>query len=302
MRLSVWPDAMRPFEQIRDVAVWCDEQGWDRLYLADHFMPDGSPGMPDDGPNVECFTTLAALAGPTSRIGLGSLVAAMPYRHPAVLANIAATLSVVSDGRVVLGIGAGWQANELDAYGIELGTVTERLDRLDEGARVIRSLLTRERTTFEGRHYRLTDAPCEPEPVAPLPLLIGGKGERRTMRIAAELADEWNAWCTPEQMAHKTGVLDRHCEDIGRDPSTIQRSTQAFVVVGDGPSPADQPPWIANRPWIAGSVGEVREQLGAFVAAGADELIVPIWHLGGTGEAIDHLGRVKDAAADLLGR
>lgn len=221
MRLSLWPDTARTFDQLLAIAGWADRIGWHRLYLADHFMPNRADGAPHDGPVLECFASLAALSAATSRIGLGSLVAGNPYRHPAVVANTAATISQISGGRFALGLGAGWQQNECRAFGIDLDTVPVRLDRFEEAVEITTSLLRESRTTFSGEHYQLQDAPCEPKPAGPLPLIIGGKGERRTMRIAARFADEWNGWCTPSLLTEKVRVLDRHCGDrqrILRDP------------------------------------------------------------------------------------
>ena len=198
MRFSIWPDTSRPFAEIADLVTHCEATGWDRAYLADHFMAD-PPEEPAGTPVLECWTALAALAALTHRIKLGTLVSANTYRHPAVVANAAATVDRISDGRFVLGIGAGWQVNEHDAYGLELFDVATRSDRLEEACAVVNLLLRQERSDFAGAHYTLTDARCEPKPVQqPLPLLVAGKGERRTMRTAARFADEWNGWCTPE--------------------------------------------------------------------------------------------------------
>jgi alkanesulfonate monooxygenase SsuD/methylene tetrahydromethanopterin reductase-like flavin-dependent oxidoreductase (luciferase family) len=156
------------------------------------------------------------------------LVTGIHYRHPAVLANMAATLDIVSNGRLELGIGAGWNEEESGAYGIELGTLTERFDRFDEACEVIRGLLTQETTDFAGRYYTLTAARCEPKPVqSPTPpLCIGGSGEKRTLRTVARFADHWN-WQggTVDQWKAKLDVLHRHCADVGRDPSEIMTST-----------------------------------------------------------------------------
>ena len=292
MRFSVWPSPERPWSEVDAVVSHCDRQGWHGAYFADHFMPNDPEGAaPRDGAVLECWSVLAALAGRTDRLRLGALVTGNLYRHPAVLANAAATVDHVSGGRLVLGLGAGWQMNEHAAYGIELPPVPERLDRLEEACAVVTSLLREPRTTFEGRHYRVTDAPCEPKPVQDrLPLLVGGAGERRTLRIAARYADEWNAWSTPELFRHKSAVLDRHCESLGRDPGAIRRSTQAMVFL----STDEQ--WLSRfrdpdggRPLIVGTPQEVVEQVGAYRDAGVDELIVPDWTMGRLERAVDTL-------------
>ncbi len=291
MRFSVWPSPQRPWSEVDAIVVACDKAGWDGAYFADHFMPDDPAGRPVDGAVLECWAVVAALAARTERLRLGTLVCGNLYRHPAVLAKGAATVDQISGGRLVLGLGAGWQVNEHAAYGIDLLDVPGRLDHFEEACEVIRSLLSEPRTTFKGRHYQLLDAPCDPRPVrGRLPLLVGGRGERRTMRIAARFADEWNAWCTPDQFRHKVAVLDRHCADIGRDPATVGRSTQALVYLSTDEA------WLsrfrggdAERPRLVGTPAEVVEQVAAYQAAGVEELIIPDWTMGGTSRALDTL-------------
>ncbi|HEU0190337.1 MAG TPA: LLM class F420-dependent oxidoreductase [Mycobacterium sp.] len=196
------------------------ESGW----TFDHFYPIFTDFK---GPCLEGWTTLTALAQATTRLRLGNLVTGIHHRHPAVLANMAAALDVISGGRLELGIGAGWNEQESDGYGIELGTVKQRLDRFEEACQVLISLLSRETTDFHGRYYRLTGARNEPKgPQRPHPpICIGGSGEKRTLRIAARYAQHWNfVGGTPAQYAHKRDVLLRHCAEIGRDPGEIKLS------------------------------------------------------------------------------
>jgi F420-dependent oxidoreductase-like protein len=294
VRFSVWPNPERPWSEIAAVVDHCEQTGWDGAYISDHFMPNTADGAVADGPVVECLATLAALAACTSRLRLASLVCATTYRHPAVLANGAATIDQISGGRFTLGLGAGWQQNEHTAYGLELGGIKTRLDRFEEACAVVTSLLREPRTTFEGRYYAVVDAPCDPKPVQPrLPLLIGGKGEQRTMRVAARFADEWNAWSTLDEFRHRTGVLDQRCGEIDRDPATLGRSTQAFVFCSD-----DQD-WLArhrstpsDRPRLIGTPAELVDQIGAYGQAGLDELIVPDWTMGPLDRRIDTLDRL----------
>ena len=278
MRFSIWPAPTRSWDEIRDLAQHCEATGWDGVYFADHFMPNGPDATPLDGDTIECWSVMAALAATVPRVRLATLVTSVTYRHPAVLANIAAAVDNISGGRLLLGVGAGWQENEHAAYGIELGSVKERLDRFEEACEVLTSLLREPRTTFAGEHYRLRDAPNQPAPVqAKLPLLIGGGGEKRTMRIAARYADEWNAWTTPEVLEHKVGVLRRHCDDLGRDPAEIQVSTQALVFL----STDEQ--WLESRRAAGGIVGtpsEVVDIVGRYRDAGCDELILPDFTMG----------------------
>ena len=197
----------------------------------DHFYPIFSD---ETGPCFEGWTMLAFMAGVTRRIRLGVLVTGNTHRHPAVLANMAATIDVASGGRLDIGLGAGWAENEHAAYGIDLPALPERFDRLEEACAVIDTLLTNEWSDFRGQHYQLTNARCEPKPIQRPrpPLLIGGKGQRRTLRIVAEWADEWNfPGGEPEELRHLIEVLHRHCADIGRDPNEIGISVKAEATI-----------------------------------------------------------------------
>jgi F420-dependent oxidoreductase-like protein len=197
------------------------ESGW----TFDHFYPIFSDST---GPCLEGWVTLTALAQATSRLRVGVLVTGNVYRHPAVLANMAATLDIVSEGRLELGIGAGWNQEECDAYGIDLPPLKQRFDMFDEACEVIVGLLTNTTTDFEGQHYRLQQARCEPKTVQRPhpPIVIGGGGEKRTLRSVARFAQHWNYPGGPvEEFTHKRKVLDEHCADLGRDPAEIMTST-----------------------------------------------------------------------------
>jgi F420-dependent oxidoreductase-like protein len=199
---------------------------------------------------------LAALASVTRRVRLGVMVTGNPYRHPALLANMAASLDVISGGRLELGIGAGWNEEESSAYGIDLPPLRERFDRLEEACAVLDLLLTQESASFSGTHYRLTDARCEPKPVQRPrpPIVIGGGGEKRTLRIAAQWADQWNApGASPDVLAHKIAVLHAHCADVGRDPTDIEISVQVRS---------------------AGDPSAVADEAAALIAAGAQHVII----------------------------
>lgn len=202
-----------------------DRPELDSAWVFDHFYPINSDS---DGPCLEGWTALAALAGATGRIRVGSMVNGMPYRHPAITANMAATVDVISDGRLNLGLGAGWNELESSAYGISLGKdLTERFDRFDEGMEIIVGMLTDEHTTFEGRHFTVTNARNEPKgPQRPHPpITIGGGGEKRTLRTVARFAQHWNVPPVDElTWRHKLAVLAGHCADIGRDPAEISTS------------------------------------------------------------------------------
>ena len=280
MKFSVWPNAGQPYRDVVDLAQWADEHGWHGLWFADHFIPHR--GNPDTDPLHEVWGVLAALAVVTTRIRLGPLVCGNTYRHPAVLLKQAITVDHVSNGRVVLGIGAGWEENEHRAYGIPFFTTRERLERLDEAAQLVRGLLSpADHFSFSGRFYRAEDAPLGPRPAGPFPILIGGGGERVTMRIAAQHADEWNVWSTPSLFRHKAAVLDAWCEKVGRDPAAIHRSSQAVLFLSTDES------YLARQraadlpfPRIVGTPAEVVDVIGEYAAAGVDEMIIPDFSLG----------------------
>ncbi len=294
MRFSLWPTTSQSWGDLHAAARHAADTGWDGLWVADHFMP---PADPADGPLLECWSTLAGLATSVPRLRLGSLVTGNTYRHPAVLANMAATVDHLSGGRVVLGLGAGWQANEHRAYGIDLFDVPGRLARLEEACQVVRGLLDQPRASFEGSHYRLVDAPMAPKPVqGHLPLLVGGSGERVTLRIVARFADEWNTWGTPDVLTAKGAVLERHCEAVGRDPSTIRRSAQVVVNL-DGAGTT-----FTQLPSVEVTTAQMQELLGGYQQAGVDEFIFPDWTLGTGALRLEVMDRfLNEVAAPFRG-
>ncbi|HZU71636.1 MAG TPA: TIGR03560 family F420-dependent LLM class oxidoreductase [Acidimicrobiales bacterium] len=290
MRFSIWPSPMWSWSDILELTRHCEATGWDGVYFADHFMPNGpADASPPEGPTLECWSVIAGLAAAVPRLRLAPLVTSVTYRHPAVLANIAAAVDNISGGRLVLGLGAGWQENEHAAYGLPLGSPKERVDRFEEALQILRSLLRERRTTFAGRYFEVKDAPNQPAPVQQdLPILIGAGGEKRMMRIAARLADEWNSWTTPEVLRHKVEVLHRHCDDVGRDPAAIKVSTQALLFLSSDKD------WVESmrgrdvgRAGVVGTPAEVVDVMGSYAAAGADEFIVP-------GFTLPDLARAKD--------
>src|SRR6266550_5054724 len=212
--------------------------GWDAACVTDHFMPN----TPDRvGDTMECWTTLAALAAVVPKMRLGTIVSGNTYRHPAVLAKMAAQVDVISGGRLICGIGAAWQQNEHEAYGIPFYTVAERLARLDEACQVMKALWTQDRSTFKGRYYQLSDAPLQPKAVQkPHPeLMIGGGGEKVTLLTVARHAAHWNVWGGPKVLAHKGRILDEHCQSVGRDPGTIRRSANMALLITDKKAEVD---------------------------------------------------------------
>lgn len=240
---------------LRRIAVDADGAGvFAQFWTFDHFYPIQGDTT---GPCLESWVTLSAIAEATERIRVGCMVNGMHHRHPAVLANMASALDIVSEGRFELGLGAGWNEEESGAYGLALGSLTERFDRLDEGLEIITSMLSQPTTTFSGRHYRLVEARNEPKgPQQPLPICIGGTGERRTLRAVARFASHWNLpFFDADTLARKRDVLAGHCADAGTDPDAIAVSTHAFVA--------------------AGSTGdELGDELAAMAAAGIDQAVL----------------------------
>ena len=294
MQLSAWPSAVHPWPVIRDLAQHVESLGYHGVWVMDHFMDNTDEG---GGHVLEGFSVLAALAAAVPRVRLGSLVAGNLYRHPAVLANQAATIDHISDGRFVLGVGAGWQENEHAQYGIHLPAAGPRLRQFEEACAVIRALRDEEVATFDGRYYQLRGARMEPKAVGRLPLMIGGAGEKMMPGIVARQADEWNVWGTPETFAHKSAVMTRACEKIGRDPATLRRSTQALVILGRELRAEDGPRAIG------GSVERLQDTFGRYAAVGVDEFIVTDGHLrdpARSGELFDVIA--EDVLAAVSGR
>jgi F420-dependent oxidoreductase-like protein len=219
---TTWAAMLEVWRAADDIEVF--ESGW----TSDHFYP--MHGADLSSPRLEGWATLTALAQATRRLRLGTLVTGIHYRHPAVLANMAATLDIVSGGRLEIGIGAGWNELESSAYGIELGTPRQRSDRFEEACQVLTGLLSpQETTTFKGKYYELTRARCNPKPLQRPhpPICVGGSGEKRTLRTAARFAQHWNfTGGTPGQFSRARDVLHQHCADIGRDPAQILLSGQ----------------------------------------------------------------------------
>jgi F420-dependent oxidoreductase-like protein len=273
-------------------ALWrhAEQTGWDAACVTDHFMPN----TPDRvGDMLESWTTLTALAALTTRMRVGTIVSGNTYRHPAVLAKMAANVDIISGGRLICGMGAGWQENEHQAYGLPFYTVGERLQRLDEACQVLNMLWTQERSTFKGKYYQLDDAPLMPKPVQkPRPeLMIGGGGEKVTLRIVARWADHWNVWGGPDILAKKGKILDGYCAAIGRDPKTILRSAVMVPVLSEDRAKIDRIQQIfmqrmsrdeasAKDTMLAGSVAQIQDKLGRLREAGVGLLFIPTMFLG----------------------
>lgn len=278
MRFGYWLGNGHPWADIVQSGKHADEAGWDGLWFADHFMPFMGAV---DGPTHEVWAILSALGAVTENVRLGPLVCGNTYRHPAVLAKQAVTADHISNGRIVLGIGSGWQENEHTAYGLEYGTFTDRFERLEEALQIIRGLRSDDLTTLVGSRYQVVDAPLEPKPIGPLPIMIGGGGERKTLRMVAQYADEWNVWADNEIMAQKSAVLDQHCETQGRDPKEVQRSAVGLLFLCDTEEQAAKlRAQDIGRPSFIGTVPQLQEQMATFAEMGVDEVIIPDFNLG----------------------
>lgn len=250
--------------------------GW--ISIWDHFY--GATGKPDDAQCLEAVTMHTALAMTTSRVRVGSLVYSIGYRHPAVLAKAITSIDHLSNGRADMGIGAGWAVVEYEAYGIEFPAIKTRMDQMEEGIQVLRGLLHEETTDFAGTWFNLRGARNEPRPLqAHLPIWIGGGGEQRTLKIAAQHADGWNVpFISPEAFAHKNAVLDEHCATCGRDPSTIKRAINVGLAWTDE-SLRSQFGALAEavRPGVlSGSDEAIIDRIGQYVEAGADQVNIAL--------------------------
>ena len=261
-------------------AAWrrIEDLGYGWISIWDHFY--GATGRPDDAACLEAVAMHAALACSTSKVRCGSRVYSVGYRHPAVLAKAITTIDQLSGGRADMGIGAGWAQVEYQAYGIPFPSVKTRMDQLEEGIQCLRGLLHDDVTSFDGDWFTLTDARNEPRPIQEkLPIWIGGGGEKRTLKIAAQYADGWNVpFISPEEFARKNEVLDGHCATVGRDPREIKRAINTGLAFTEA-SLQQQFGAIAEfvRPGVlTGGDQQVIDTIGRYVEAGADQVNIAL--------------------------
>lgn len=221
------------FERISDIAVTAEDSGFDSLFVMDHFYQLPMIGRPEEN-MLEAYTLLSALAACTHTVRLGCMVGGMTYRNPALLAKTVTCLDVISKGRAIWGIGAGWFEKEHDEYDFEFGTFTDRFEKLEEGLQIAKSMFVNDTTTFDGKWFHVKDALNVPKPIQAggPPVLIGGSGERKTLRMVAQYADACNVFGGATQVRHLMGVLDEHCERLGRIPTDICRTRLATLFVG----------------------------------------------------------------------
>ncbi|MBA2624056.1 MAG: LLM class F420-dependent oxidoreductase [Acidimicrobiia bacterium] len=228
-----YPDT-RPadlFGTIARQAREADASGFDTVMVMDHFYQLPMLGSPDLE-MLECYTLLAALAQHTSTVRLSALVTGNTYRNPALLAKTLTTLDIVSDGRAQLGIGAGWFELEHDSLGFEFGTFTQRFEKLEEALRIIKGMFAGEKPTVDGTWYQVKEAINSPAPLGPIPIMIGGGGEKKTLRLVAQYADESNLICSVDEIPRKLDALAGHCDRLGRDRSEITVSYQGLACIG----------------------------------------------------------------------
>jgi hypothetical protein len=250
-----------------------ESAGFDSVFVMDHFYQLPVLGTPDQ-PMLEAYTALGALATATERVQLGTLVTGNSYRNPTLLGKAITTLDVVSAGRAILGIGTGWFELEHDQLGFEFGTFTERFNRLDEALQIILPMIKGERPTFSGNWYRATDAMANPRYRDHIPLMIGGGGEKKTFSLAARHFDHINVMAGFNDLPHKVRVLRQRCEEVGRDPATLETSVLVTALIDDNVQP-DQIPAERRQRLVAGSPDSVADQLKTNVLdAGIDGVII----------------------------
>jgi F420-dependent oxidoreductase-like protein len=276
------PPQNATWSELRDAWRLIDGLGYDTAWVFDHFFPILTDPT---GPCFEGWVALTALAAETSRVEAGVLVTGNTYRHPAVLAKMAATLDHTSNGRLILGIGAAWFELEHAAYGIPFYTTGERIRRLDEAVEVIKRLWSERQVTFDGRYYQLKEAYCEPKPVRRPPIMIGGSGEKLMLRVIAKHADQWNTFGSPELFRHKIKVLAEHCNEVGRDLGDIEVSWAGVGLVTDSKEVKEQvvrgmaeafgrPAEEVEPGLLVGEAEMVRDRIRKLIDAGVTHFIL----------------------------
>lgn len=273
------------WDEIRAVVETMDAGRWHSVYHADHFIPPPIRRASESETAYEAFSVIAAVASITERVRLGHLVLGNTYRNPALVAKMAGTVDQISHGRFTLGIGAGWFQREHEAYGWEFPPMRERSDRLEEACSLIRALFTSESPVdFKGRYYRLDNASLSPGSARekPIPIMVGGTGEKRTLRTLAMYGDVFNldgfatrddGGLSVDLYRHKTGVLSRHCEAVGRHPGEIRHTVLVPTKLSDDKAEVDEFIDMVGPGTIAGTAEYIIDRLGEFIDAGVDEIM-----------------------------
>ncbi len=291
------PQIKRSWDEARLAATEFDRLGFDSVWVCDHVYGVPVPSLPI----LEAWTELAAVAAITQRVELGTLVTPPFFRNPAILAKQVATVDQISNGRAIVGLGAGWFGAEFEGYGCEFPSLGERMRALDETAQILELLWTEERASFEGRYFSLRDAVCEPKPIRRPPLLIGGGGERVLMGIAARRADIWNNMAVAQaQLATKIEALRRRCDELDRDFDAIEISQQCVVVLA-ADEPAARAALAKAHKIYGGHMGAALEEHGIW---GSPERVVEgierHRELGCTSFVIEFFGRDTREPARLF--
>jgi F420-dependent oxidoreductase-like protein len=286
---GVAPDDL--FERVASVASTAEDAGFDTVMVMDHFYQLPLLGAPENE-MFESYTLLGALAARTERVKLGTLVTGVTYRNPAILAKIVTTLDVISRGRAFLGIGAAWFDAEHEALGVDFPPTKERFERLEEALQICRAMFRGERPTIDGTHYRVKDAINSPAPITPggPPIMIGGSGEKKTLRLMAQYADMANFTVGRDELPRKLEVLAQHCADVGRDIDTINKTSLGMLIVGSTMEDAEAkrtslltarglPPWdqlddglkaMFSPRFVVGDPDTAGEQLQSLLDLGVD--------------------------------
>lgn len=270
-------DTGQLFATIRQQAIEAEDSGFDTVLVMDHFYQLAGLGQPDQE-MIECYTLLSALAQHTSRVRLSALVTGNTYRHPSLLAKTVTALDIVSGGRAQLGIGAGWFELEHHSLGFEFGTFTDRFERLEESLQIVLPMLRGERPTLDGTWYQVHDAMNFPAPLSRIPVMIGGGGERKTLRMVAQYADESNLICAVDEIPRKLDALAAHCADLGRDRSeiTVSYQTSACIAPTHEQAVAEFEAYLARQP-------EAEVRRGMSIVGDPDEVAAQYARLRDTG-------------------
>jgi F420-dependent oxidoreductase-like protein len=291
-------------DALTQIGRTAESSGFDSLYVMDHLHQ--IPGVgPEENWMLEGNTTLAALAARTETAQLGLMVGGVTYRNPALMAKITTTIDVLSGGRAILGIGAAWFEGEHRAYGFAFPPLRERFEHLEDALNIARAMFTQERATYSGKHHHIEQAYNNPKPIrGDIPILVGGSGERKTLRMVAQYADASNVFGDVEKVRHLMGVLAGHCEDVGRDPAEITKTKLATLVIGATHEAAEAKVAPIREQLDADRFGalvlfgdrdEVGEQIAAYLDAGLDGLIVNMLEVHDL-EAVALAGEVLAAA------
>ena len=307
------------FERVAAVAQTAEQSGFDTVMVMDHFYQLPLLGPPEHE-MFEAYTLLGAIAARTETVNLGTLVTGVTYRNPAILAKIVTTLDVISKGRAFLGIGAAWFDLEHEALGVDFPPVKERFERLEEALHICRAMFRSERPTFEGKHYRVKDAINSPAPIRAggPPIMIGGQGEKKTLRMMAEHAEMANFTSGFDELPHKLEVLAAHCERAGRDFATLNKTPMGSLILGRTMEEAEgkrsalleargMPPWdqlddavkaMIGARFVVGDPDSAGEQIQALLAVGVDGVI---FNMPADGWQLDQVALAGEVTTKALG-